>query len=135
MFALLHDSYAGQPHHWSYQSHAVGCRVPVPLPSAVSALLLPQLTDTCASVLQPLTGDRVIDRTYVGHQAPTQSSFCSPVNNTWANGMRPHFPPSKVLAQETFPCVVCVGARNFALCDCVCMSVSVCVCVCACVCV
>jgi hypothetical protein len=41
MFALLHDSYAGQPHHWSYQSHAVGCRVPPPLPSAVAALLLP----------------------------------------------------------------------------------------------
>jgi hypothetical protein len=84
-------------------------------------------TDSCASALQPLTGDRVIDRTYVGHQAPTNSSFCSPVHNTWANGMRPHCPPSSVLVQHTSKGV---GARNSALCDCVCTYVSACVCVC-----
>ena len=84
-------------------------------------------TDSCASVLQPLTGDRVVDRTFVGHQATTKSSFCSPVHNTWANGMRPHCPPSSVLVQHTSKGV---GARNSALCDCVCTYVSACVCVC-----
>jgi len=89
MFALLHDSFAGQPHHWTWVSHAVGCRAPGPLCRAAAhgALHCTWWLSACVHTAQALTGDRKKDGTYVGHVEASHSKLCAPVHNSWGYGM------------------------------------------------